>query len=152
MHGHGDKPYLCTHEGCDRAVSGNGFPRHWNLMDHMKRVHNDHGKPATTAKAPKDKKRKTKETSSSRKSSTKSNKAEAAAPKPVERPDPDLELWHEHQHALVGLANGFTMPDAPDVLQHIKDAQDHLGHMSKISNKLVTNQRTDVISRGWRSG
>lgn len=43
MHGHGDKPYLCTHEGCDRGAAGNGFPRHWNLRDHMKRVHNDSG-------------------------------------------------------------------------------------------------------------
>ncbi|KAH8650376.1 hypothetical protein BGZ60DRAFT_534458 [Tricladium varicosporioides] len=41
MHGHGDKPYLCTHESCERSVPGNGFPRHWNLRDHMKRVHND---------------------------------------------------------------------------------------------------------------
>ncbi|KAG0645373.1 zinc finger protein [Hyphodiscus hymeniophilus] len=43
MHGHGDKPYLCTYEGCERRVAGNGFPRHWNLRDHMKRVHNDPG-------------------------------------------------------------------------------------------------------------
>ncbi|KAH8820035.1 hypothetical protein F5884DRAFT_865705 [Xylogone sp. PMI_703] len=43
MHGHGDKPYLCTYEGCERGQPGNGFPRHWNLRDHMKRVHNDPG-------------------------------------------------------------------------------------------------------------
>jgi hypothetical protein len=43
MHGHGAKPYLCTYEGCDRSVAGNGFPRHWNLRDHMRRVHNDSG-------------------------------------------------------------------------------------------------------------
>ena len=41
MHGHGDKPHLCTHEGCERSVPGNGFPRHWNLRDHIKRIHND---------------------------------------------------------------------------------------------------------------
>lgn len=39
MHGHGEKPYLCTFEGCDRAAAGNGFPRHWNMRDHMRRVH-----------------------------------------------------------------------------------------------------------------
>lgn len=39
LHGHGEKPYLCTFEGCDRSVPGNGFPRHWNMFDHMKRVH-----------------------------------------------------------------------------------------------------------------
>jgi hypothetical protein len=43
MHGHGDKPYLCTSEGCERGAAGNGFPRHWNLRDHMRRVHNDPG-------------------------------------------------------------------------------------------------------------
>jgi hypothetical protein len=41
MHGHGDKPYFCTYKGCERNVPGNGFPRYWNLRDHIKRVHND---------------------------------------------------------------------------------------------------------------
>jgi hypothetical protein len=45
MHGHGDKPFLCTYEGCERGVTGNGFPRHWNRRDHMKRVHGDPGQP-----------------------------------------------------------------------------------------------------------
>ncbi|KAH6663751.1 hypothetical protein B0J14DRAFT_570293 [Halenospora varia] len=49
MHGSGDKPFLCTHDGCDRGVLGNGFPRHWNLRDHMKRVHNDVGQPESNA-------------------------------------------------------------------------------------------------------
>jgi hypothetical protein len=54
MHGHGDKPYLCTYEGCDRSLSGNGFPRHWNLRDHMRRVHNDPGptKSSTSGSPP----------------------------------------------------------------------------------------------------
>ncbi|MCJ1286861.1 hypothetical protein MMC26_006207 [Xylographa opegraphella] len=43
MHGHGDKPYLCRYVDCDRSIEGNGFPRRWNLLDHMKRVHNDSG-------------------------------------------------------------------------------------------------------------
>jgi len=41
MYGHGDKPHLYTHEGCERSILRNGFPRHWNLRDYMKRVHND---------------------------------------------------------------------------------------------------------------
>ena len=48
MHGHGEKPFLCTHLGCDRGVPGNGFPRHWNLRDHMRRVHNDSGAAKST--------------------------------------------------------------------------------------------------------
>jgi len=43
MHGHGEKPYLCEYANCERASPGNGFPRHWNLRDHMRRVHNDPG-------------------------------------------------------------------------------------------------------------
>jgi hypothetical protein len=39
MHGHGAKPHLCEYEDCDRAIPGNGFPRRYNLYDHMKRVH-----------------------------------------------------------------------------------------------------------------
>ncbi|KAL1963075.1 hypothetical protein VTN77DRAFT_8721 [Rasamsonia byssochlamydoides] len=39
FHGHGDNPHLCLFEGCDRSIPGYGFPRRWNLYDHMKRVH-----------------------------------------------------------------------------------------------------------------
>ncbi|KAK2737955.1 hypothetical protein FQN57_007309 [Myotisia sp. PD_48] len=39
MHGHGDNPHLCHFPSCERSLPGNGFPRRWNLHDHMKRVH-----------------------------------------------------------------------------------------------------------------
>jgi len=39
MHGHGHKPYTCRFRDCDRANPESGFPRKWNLKDHMKRVH-----------------------------------------------------------------------------------------------------------------
>ena len=39
MHGHGENPHLCHYPGCERSKVGNGFPRKWNLKDHMKRVH-----------------------------------------------------------------------------------------------------------------
>ena len=43
MHGHGNKPHLCHFPDCERAAEDNGFPRRWNLFDHMKRVHDyDH--------------------------------------------------------------------------------------------------------------
>lgn len=47
MHGHGDRPHLCFYPGCDRGIPGNGFPRRYNLFDHMKRVH-DHKEELTT--------------------------------------------------------------------------------------------------------
>lgn len=48
MHGHGDRPHLCFYAGCERGVPGNGFPRRYNLFDHMKRVH-DHKEDSASA-------------------------------------------------------------------------------------------------------
>ena len=39
MHGHGENPHMCVFPECERAMEGHGFPRRWNLHDHMKRVH-----------------------------------------------------------------------------------------------------------------
>ena len=39
LHGHGAKPYVCLFAQCERSAEGNGFPRRWNLFDHMRRVH-----------------------------------------------------------------------------------------------------------------
>ena len=43
MHGHGARPHLCYYQDCERAVPGHGFPRRYNLFDHMKRVHGHNG-------------------------------------------------------------------------------------------------------------
>lgn len=43
---HGAEPHLCHYTGCDRSIPGNGFPRKYNLYDHMKRVH-EHAEPMT---------------------------------------------------------------------------------------------------------
>lgn len=55
MHGHGDKPHLCIYQDCERSIPGNGFPRRWNLYDHMKRVHGYTGSassPCSTSPTP----------------------------------------------------------------------------------------------------
>ncbi|KAL8657173.1 MAG: hypothetical protein Q9226_002181 [Calogaya cf. arnoldii] len=55
MHGHGDKPHLCTYQDCERSIAGNGFPRRWNLFDHMRRVHNHQAQassPGSTSPTP----------------------------------------------------------------------------------------------------
>ncbi|KAF2470220.1 uncharacterized protein BDR25DRAFT_325885 [Lindgomyces ingoldianus] len=39
MYGHGSRPHLCQYTDCERSLPGNGFPRRYNLFDHMKRVH-----------------------------------------------------------------------------------------------------------------
>jgi len=48
MHGHGSKPHLCTYPDCERSIPGNGFPRRYNLFDHMKRVHDYTGSTSPT--------------------------------------------------------------------------------------------------------
>jgi hypothetical protein len=40
MHGIGDGLNLCPARGCERGLPDQGFRRHWNLVDHMKRIHN----------------------------------------------------------------------------------------------------------------
>ena len=47
MHGHGSKPNLCLYADCERSQPGNGFPRRYNLYDHMRRVH-DYNGPTTS--------------------------------------------------------------------------------------------------------
>ncbi|KAL1593128.1 hypothetical protein SLS60_010735 [Paraconiothyrium brasiliense] len=39
MHGHGARPNLCHYADCERSSPGQGFPRRYNLFDHMRRVH-----------------------------------------------------------------------------------------------------------------
>ncbi|UPX17473.1 uncharacterized protein EKO05_0007825 [Ascochyta rabiei] len=51
MHGHGARPHLCHFQDCERAVPGHGFPRRYNLFDHMKRVHQFDG-PTTEPSPP----------------------------------------------------------------------------------------------------
>lgn len=151
MHGHGDKPFLCTYEGCDRSTPGCGFPRQWNLRDHMRRVHNDNGAPtqpvapssppASGTNASKGRKRKkdTQDNSIGRKSSsTKTSQGSGSAPpKAVEAPpNPDIEQWHEHKKALHALVQGWGQPEDPYFIQQVDDAQGHMAAMQKISYEL----------------
>ncbi|KAH8195091.1 hypothetical protein TruAng_010748 [Truncatella angustata] len=150
MHGHGDKPYLCTYEGCDRAVPGCGFPRNWNLRDHMRRVHNDDGTALTMstgshsssrgsqAVSAKGRKRKSKdsESSSGRKSSSKPTAAEEAAAAAAKAEAPLMEQWWEHRNALQSYLQRFDNPVAFEVLEQSGEAGDHFAAMEKISRRL----------------
>ncbi|KAK3357619.1 hypothetical protein B0T25DRAFT_589856 [Lasiosphaeria hispida] len=167
MHGHGEKPYLCTYEGCERSQPGHGFPRQWNLRDHMRRVHNDNGTTAQPASPPpsgpattssRGRKRKnevqeklsTHEKSSSRKSSHKSS-GDSSASKAVEiQPNPEIDEWYKHQSALQNLFQGYNQPDDPQTLQYIKDSQEHLNAMKQISHGLVISSKADVIQGPYR--
>jgi hypothetical protein len=49
MHGYDDKPYLCTVAGCERGMVGNGFPRQWNVRDHLRRCHGVESRRASSS-------------------------------------------------------------------------------------------------------
>ncbi len=172
MHGHGEKPYLCTYEGCDRAQPGHGFPRQWNLRDHMRRVHNDNGTASQATISPtssgsssssKAKKRKNdhekatgdkphRKSSGSHKS-TSSTAGQTAALPQIEEVLPDtaqIDQWHRHQQALQTLVHGFSQPEDPQFLHSFKDAQTHLTAMGKISDELVSAKNANTYRRSWK--
>ncbi|KAJ0282055.1 hypothetical protein CBS470a_008000 [Colletotrichum nupharicola] len=149
MHGHGDKPFLCSYDGCDRAMPGNGFPRQWNLKDHMRRVHNDNGVPGSPNTASsgqqvaKGRKRKdapkAAPTPASRKVTAKAAIVEAAI-KEEQSTKPLIDEWMSHRQALEDLVRGFTNPEDVKNLQLIKDAHNHLSAMGKIGQTLSPQQ------------
>lgn len=160
MHGHGEKPYLCTYEGCERSHAGHGFPRQWNLRDHMRRVHNDNGPTVQPASPPssgtttsvRGRKRKndaqekqpSQEKSSSRKSTSKAATEASKQPEPVAQVE--LDQWYEHQKALQTFIQSCGQPDDPQTLQYIKDAQEHLNSMAKLSHGLLQGS----YRRSWK--
>ncbi|KAK0621471.1 hypothetical protein B0T17DRAFT_291695 [Bombardia bombarda] len=170
MHGHGEKPYLCSYEGCERSLTGHGFPRQWNLRDHMRRVHNDNGTVAQAASPPpptaavatstRGRKRKsenqekqaTQEKSSSRKSSTKAASDSTTSTSKIAeiQANADFDQWYEHQKALQSLVQGCYHPDDPRSLQYIKDCQERLTAMGKISHELVTSTKAEVLGTPFR--
>ncbi|KAI0393103.1 hypothetical protein F5Y17DRAFT_325429 [Xylariaceae sp. FL0594] len=152
MHGHGDKPYLCTYEGCERSTPGSGFPRQWNLRDHMRRVHSDNGTSlnaqtpsdsacqGASAQAAKSRKRKSKDSvdsnASSRKQASKSAQAAEAAAAARAAEQPLIDEWFQHQKALQTSFQSFNAPDAFDYIPSLDDATAHIDSMIKISKKL----------------
>ena len=167
MHGHGDKPYLCTYEGCDRALSGNGFPRQWNLKDHMRRVHNDNGaslnmsgspptgQPAASSQSTKGRKRKSKDSadhgSSSRKQAARSAAHivdVAAAMKAAEQPM--INDWNEHRQALQNYLQEYNVPDDFKHMEQLATAKDHLDAMGRISQKLLETRKSNQTGDSYR--
>ncbi|KAH7132280.1 hypothetical protein B0J11DRAFT_222173 [Dendryphion nanum] len=89
MHGHGSRPHLCHFTDCERSVPGNGFPRRYNLFDHMKRVHDFTG-PTTEPSPP------APQAQTTRKSSSRKRKSVADEPsekrQKVTKPSPEQQL------------------------------------------------------------
>ncbi|TDZ61606.1 hypothetical protein CTRI78_v004231 [Colletotrichum trifolii] len=160
MHGHGDKPFLCSYDGCDRSMPGNGFPRQWNLKDHMRRVHNDNGVPGSPAVAAsgqqssKGRKRKDAPKVSgpvapSRKVTAKATVVEAAV-KEEPPSKPLIDEWMAHRQALENIVRGLIQPEDVKNVQLIKDAHDLLSAMGRIGNTLSPPQHMDAAQAPFR--
>lgn len=151
LHGHGDKPFLCVYEGCERAVIGNGFPRQWNLRDHMKRVHNDHGSTGgsppsgTSGPGPKGRKRKTEvveQPVATRKATLKSVpvvSVKQTSPKPL------LQQWLDQRHAAEEIIRSMKKPDDARSLQQITEVQKRLSYMAKMTTELTSVPTADIL-------
>jgi hypothetical protein len=144
MHGHGDKPFLCTHEGCERGVAGNGFPRHWNLRDHMKRVHNDPGPPKSNASGSpppsgpsKGKKRKAGD-SQEPIFVEKSQKRASPPPAVVRQPQgPSLvDRYHEQRQKLLETVTRLQNPSDSNNIAFLRLASDSIKVMAQTTLKI----------------
>jgi hypothetical protein len=150
MHGHGDKPYLCTYEGCERGVPGNGFPRHWNLRDHMKRVHNDPGTqpksnasgspPASGGPASKSKKRKASEVANDAPFIEKPQKRNATPPAVTRQPqEPSLvDRYQEKQQILREVVAKLEDPRNAENMALLRNANDCIKVMVQTTQRIIS--------------
>ncbi|KAF7186856.1 hypothetical protein HII31_11816 [Pseudocercospora fuligena] len=95
MHGHGDRPHLCYYGGCERGIPGNGFPRRYNLFDHMKRVHDHKDEPNQDRGSPEGRKasgRKRKATGSISEEPAAQRPKIQQIPTPVSEPSPVMAV------------------------------------------------------------
>ncbi len=160
LHGHGTKPFLCTYEGCERSFDGNGFPRQWNLRDHMKRVHDDSGEGLAATTPPiavpqqstKGRKRKTdsqEQASADRKSHQKM--AAPPAPKKSTR-QPLLDEWQEHHRVIQDLMRGMDSPGDYRTIDHIDEVRRRSSEMAKITTTLATKSGHKDPTKAYSSG
>jgi hypothetical protein len=158
MHGHGDKPFLCTYEGCERGVTGNGFPRHWNLRDHMKRVHGDPGQPKSNASGSpppsvgptKGKKRKAGESPENALFAEKAIKRVATPPVSVvirqpQEPKPSLfDCYNEKSKLLMNTVKQLQDPRNVDNMDLLRSAADYLKVMAQTTQRIQSNSTPNL--------
>ncbi|CAG8979271.1 hypothetical protein HYALB_00010804 [Hymenoscyphus albidus] len=150
MHGHGDKPFHCTFEGCERSAPGNGFPRHWNLRDHMKRVHNN----APTSPPPSGKnKRKATDAAENpmekapRRANSPRTVVQVQAPK-----EPNwAEQYQQEYQKLVSMVEQLRDPAYPqnmDILNRSMRSIASLQHKSKLINQASMGGKSFIQQSG----
>jgi hypothetical protein len=135
MHGH--QAYNCTYKGCERSQEGKGFPRAWNLKDHMRRVHNDHGNGSTHGSHGDQQLRQRKKSKSSASSSRKSSKSMPVANSPpVDRVHQDYMEWDENYQSLRGVVQQLGKPTDQESRRQLKKAQRYLAQMSEVYQRV----------------
>ena len=135
MHGH--QAYNCTYKGCERSQDGKGFPRAWNLKDHMRRVHNDHGNGSIQGQVeeqqPKGRRKSKGSTYSSRKSSKSMPVADTTATDSINQ---DYLEWDDHYLSLQGIVQQLGRPTDPESRRQLKRAQKYLDRMSDVYQRV----------------
>jgi hypothetical protein len=134
MHGHGEKPFLCRFEGCERGTPGNGFPRHWNLCDHMKRVHNRSPSPPHGSNKPARSSRKRNNEASESGSSKRSPVNASSSVEKASAPIPTMSLSEQYKHQrqlLLSLSHVIPDPTDPTAMGKLRNANEALQMMAK---------------------
>jgi len=118
-------------------VVGNGFPRHWNLRDHMKRVHNcspeplDSDQPVRGTK--KRKKSDASEALSKKRTPLTSPAAEKVAPVAVSLE----EQFHQHRRQLMDSIQHLESPTDPAAKQKLFESFNILKDMASTSQRIA---------------
>lgn len=113
MHGHGDRPHLCYYPGCERGIVGNGFPRRYNLFDHMKRVHDHKEDPAMPTHTGPDSQGPRKAGGRKRKAPSSVSSEPPARRTKVQQPTPELEIPSHAFGPQVATYPEYNTPQVP---------------------------------------
>lgn len=143
MHGHGDKPFLCTYEGCERGAPGNGFPRHWNLRDHMRRVHNDSGTAKSASVSPPAfnlpvrgrNKRKTEAADSTSEDKVKRVATGDAVARQLQEPSL-VDHYHQSKRKLLDVVKQLDDPRNANNMDILRNASDCLKVMAQTTQRI----------------
>ncbi|GAB7353755.1 hypothetical protein MBLNU459_g4148t1 [Dothideomycetes sp. NU459] len=145
LHGHGKKPFLCQFSDCERAMLDNGFPRNYNLLDHMKRVHGYRpdrssagaspasGKSARPANKVRKRKADAPQMVRQRSGTASSSRRPASVKKEVSAEDHKQKLEHQLQSRVGRLRQE---------IQHMNDPQEVVSHLQQATQEIAGLQPT----------
>jgi hypothetical protein len=154
MHGHGNKPFLCSYKDCDRAATNNGFPRHWNLRDHMRRVHNDGGSVSPPPSGHSRGKKRKNDEKLEHQPTEKAIKRVSTPPVVVHQPqEPSSEeLYQREYQRLLTLVDQIRDPKDAHNLDHLQNTMDCLKSLHRTSNRIASGRFSTQQAHAQQSG